>query len=273
MNARWRTASGRLDVSVPLYLGIVNVTPDSFSDGGRFLDPERALEHAQDLVTRGARMLDLGAESTRPGAGSLDESAEWARLATILEFLGQSLSNIPVSLDTRHAQTAKRGLASGVSVLNDVTSFSDPNLERLACKSTCGLIAMRSRSQGDGLYMPEYGGTGLDSAREAIRELQQIRDRLLKAGIDPERILLDPGFGFGTTYKEDLALWKALPELPSRLEWPVERFCIAVSRKRFLAWRADQPDMPPRDRDDLTHRAHEEALALGYRVFRTHSLP
>jgi dihydropteroate synthase len=101
-------------------------------------------------------------------------------------------------------------------------------------------------------------------------ELARVRDRLAEAGVTPGRILLDPGFGFGTTYQDDEALWLGLATLPARLDWPVDRFCLGLSRKRFLAWRADDPALPAADRDGLTARAHEEALALGFRVFRTH---
>jgi len=248
----WLTASGPQDLSAPLYLGIVNITPDSFSDGGVFQEPPRALAHATNLVSKGVPMLDVGAESTRPGAKRLEGTQEWARLEPVLSLFGQRLSSIPLSLDTRHPLPAERGLALGVAALNDVTGFSNPALLELASCSSCGLIAMRSRLQEGELVMPEYGGAGLRSADAAIRELALVRDRLLDAGIAPERILLDPGFGFGTTFQEDLALWAALPALPSLLDWPVQRFCIGVSRKRFLAWRANQPDLPPRDRDALT---------------------
>jgi dihydropteroate synthase len=97
-----------------------------------------------------------------------------------------------------------------------------------------------------------------------------VRDRLVEAGVTPGRILLDPGFGFGTTYQEDEALWRGLATLPARLDWPVDRFCLGLSRKRFLAWRAGDPALPAADRDGLTAHAHEEALALGFGVFRTH---
>lgn len=270
---RWLTTSGALDLSIPLFLGIINLTPDSFSDGGLNNSPSRALERAEALVSQGVSMLDLGAESTRPGAASLGEDQEWERLGPVLDLLGQQLSNIPLSLDTRHFAPAQKGLTCGVSVLNDVTGFSNPAMLELAQGSSCGLIAMRSRIREGSLFMPDYGGDGLDDAEEAIRELGMVRDRLLGAGIAPERVLLDPGFGFGTTFREDLALWNALPHLPSLLDWPVERFCIGVSRKRFLAWRSEQPGLAPIGRDELTRRAHTEAIGCGYRIFRTHSIP
>lgn len=267
---KWQTASGVLDLSVPLFLGILNVTPDSFSDGGEHLAPEQAVFHAGTLATEGARMLDLGAESTRPGASSVDGPQEWARLEPVLEGLTRAGNPLPLSLDTRHALPARMGLDHGIAVLNDVTGFSDPGMLALARGSACGLIAMRSRVRDGALEMPDYGGSEPRSAAGAILELAAVRDRLLGAGIAPERILLDPGFGFGTTFAEDLALWRSLPDLPRLLEWPVERFCIGVSRKRFLAWRAGQPSLPAPARDALTKSAHLEAMKHGYMVFRTH---
>jgi dihydropteroate synthase len=142
----------------------------------------------------------------------------------------------------------------------------------LAQAGDCGLIAMRSRPAGDGFLMPPYGGTGEPTADRAMAELARVRDRLLAAGISPGRVLLDPGFGFGTTFTEDQALWQALPGLPDHLGWPVGRFCIGISRKRFLAWRAGQPALAPSGRDGLTAAAHAETAAWGYKVFRTHAI-
>lgn len=256
----------------PLFLGILNLTPDSFSDGGRFLDPAAALAQARRLAEAGARMLDLGAESTRPGAEPMGPDAEWARLAPVIAPLRAARPDLPLSVDTRHAGVAGRALAAGVAVLNDVAGFSDPAMLELARTTGCGLIAMRSRPQGAGFLMPPYGADGKPGADAAVAELLAVRNRLLGAGIAPDRILLDPGFGFGTTFAEDLALWRALPDLPRRLDWPGDRFCLGISRKRFLAWRAGTPDLPPAERDPLTAAAHAEAAAWGYRVFRTHAI-
>jgi dihydropteroate synthase len=256
----------------PLFIGILNLTPDSFSDGGRFLAPEAALAQARALVAAGAGMLDLGAESTRPGAAPVTPAAEWGRLEPVLAALAAHLPVTPLSLDTRHAEVAARGLAAGVAVLNDVTGFSAPDMLDLACRSGCGLIAMRSRREGPGFHMPPYDDPAPRKAEAAFEELAAVRDRLRGADIADDRILLDPGFGFGTTYLEDLALWQALLRLPEALAWPVERFCLGISRKRFLAARAGTPGLPAGQRDALTAAAHAEARHLDYRVFRTHAI-
>jgi len=268
---QWLTGQGPAALGRPLYLGIVNITPDSMSDGGRFLDPAAAAAQGARLLGLGAGILDLGGESTRPGAAPVSPEQEWARLDPVLARLRLEVPQAPLSLDTRHAWVAEQGLSAGVAILNDVTGFTDPGMLGLARSSRCGLVAMRSRLAGGALVMPPYDQPDPDQPFAAIRELAAVRDRLLGAGIAPERILLDPGFGFGLGYAGDLALWKALAELPRALDWPVERFCIGISRKRFLAWRAGEPDRAPADRDGLTLQAHREALALGYRVFRTHA--
>jgi dihydropteroate synthase len=258
--------------SKPLFIGILNITPDSFSDGGLFLAPDAALARAQALVQTGARMLDLGAESTRPGAAPIDATTEWDRIESVLSTLRVALPKVPLSLDTRHAAVAARGLAAGIAVLNDVTGFSDPDMLALAVASDCGLIAMRSRRAGQGFHMPAYDDPAEKMAEAAIAELREVRDRLRGAGLPDSRVLLDPGFGFGTTYLEDLALWQALPRLPAALDWPVDRICLGLSRKRFLAAKAGVPELPPGQRDGLTASAHAEALRWGYRVFRTHAI-
>jgi dihydropteroate synthase len=254
-------------------MGILNLTPDSFSDGGRFMAPEAALAQAQLLLQAGARILDLGAESTRPGASAVTPDQEWSRLEPVLAALTDFLPGVPLSLDTRHPEVAARGLAAGASVINDVTGFSDPDMLALAASSACGLIAMRSRRSPDGsLHMPPYDDPTPKDEGVAFAELREVRDRLCLVGIGQERFLLDPGFGFGTTYLEDLALWRALPLLPERLAWPVERFCLGISRKRFLAARVGTPTLSPSERDGLTRSAHAETIPWGYRVFRTHCI-
>lgn len=268
----WRIATGTLSLEHPTYLGILNLTPDSFSDGGQYVEPEAAFGQALRLRHEGAALLDLGAESTRPGASPVLPEEEWNRLLPVLERLGHEMPGLPVSLDTRHVEVARRGLERGAAVINDVTGFSDPALLELVRNRNCGLIAMRSRLQSGALFMPDYAGPGEMTASRAITELAEIRDRLLNSGIQAERLLLDPGFGFGTTFGEDTAIWQALPDLPRLLDWPVERFCIGISRKRFLAWRAGSPTLSPGQRDPLTQEAHREAASWGYRVFRTHAV-
>ena len=259
--------------SGPFYIGILNITPDSFSDGGRFSDPHAALEQGRALVAAGAGMLDVGAESTRPGAAPIAAEEEWRRLEPVLALLRDELPATPLSLDSRRPWTAAKALDLGVAVLNDVTGFTDPAMLSLARAHGCGLIAMRSRSLDGELWMPSYDGPGSMVAEPAVLELLRVKQALLEAEIAPARFLLDPGFGFGTTFAEDRALWEALPDLPGLLEWPAQRFCIGVSRTRCVARAvATDPALPPAARDPATAMAHKEALARGFRVLRTHHI-
>jgi dihydropteroate synthase len=262
---------GALLTEGPLFIGILNLTPDSFSDGGRFMDPAQALAQARKLLGLGCRMLDLGAESTRPGAAPVAPNEEWSRLAPALAVLRRELPDVPLSLDTRHAGVAEQGLQAGISVLNDVTGFADPAMLALAASATCGLIAMRSRQRDGALYMPDYASGGPVPADGTLAELRALKTRLLDAGAAPQRLLLDPGFGFGTTFAEDAALWSALPQASESIPWPLDRLCMGISRKRFLAHRAGTPALPPMERDGLTAAAHAEAAAWGCQVFRTHA--
>lgn len=248
----------------PLFIGILNLTPDSFSDGGLHAAPEAALTRARALLAKGFRMLDLGAESTRPGADPLVEEEEWARLRPVMDLLRRELPGVPLSVDTRHAGTAARALDAGAAVLNDVTGFRDPTMLALAAHSGCGLIAMRSRMEGGKFIMPPYGGSGEITGYRARAELEAVRHRLNRAGIAGTRVALDPGFGFGTTYGEDAAIWRSLAEIPGPL-------CVGVSRKRFTAWHAGTPDLPAPDRDAITAALHAEAVAWGASIFRSHA--
>lgn len=262
-----------MNLTPPRILGILNLTPDSFSDGGEFLQSDRAIAQGRVLWDRGATHLDVGAESTRPGAAPITEDEEWMRLEPVLKALRMHLADLPLSLDTRHASVAARALAYGPAILNDVTGFRDPEYLAVAERSGALLLAMRSRMSGSTFLMPPYDGPGETTAERAIEELREVRDRLLAAGLPAERILLDPGFGFGTTWAEDRALWELLPQLPALLNWPAERFCIALSRKRFTAWMAGDPTLAPKERDLMTCQLHAKARLLGYGWYRTHTLP
>lgn len=255
----------------PLFIGILNITPDSFSDGGQHLTPEAALSHARQLLAKGFGMLDLGAESTRPGAEPLTPDGEWDRLHPVLELLHRELPAIPLSVDTRHSDVAALALAHGASVLNDVTGFQDEAMLSLAASTTCGLIAMRSRLEAGRFIMPPYGNAPAFPPEQLLSKLRVIAHRIHNAGIAQERVALDPGFGFGTTYQEDLALWDTLPESCAALGWPTDQLCLGISRKRFTAWKAGNPDLPARERDAITARLHQDAMGRGIRIFRSHA--
>jgi dihydropteroate synthase len=251
-------------------LAILNLTPDSFSDGGSHGDPADTADHVQLLLAQGAQIIDIGAESTRPGASPIEPYEEWARLAPVIGALRSENPDIVLSIDTRHHEVARMALDAGADIINDVTGFRDTKMLDLVSGSNCGLIAMRVRLRRGLLWMPDYCDPSPKDARPAIQEIGDARDRLLGAGIRPERILLDPGFGFGTTFLEDRAIWDALPGLPGLLDWPVERFCIGISRKRFVAHTFDVGGND--SLDAKSSDMHKMAMNYGYKVFRTHSV-
>jgi dihydropteroate synthase len=252
------------------YLGVLNLTPDSFSDGGAFIEPAKAIDHAAQLLAQGARVIDIGAESTRPGAEPISPHEEWSRIEPVLSRLIKHVQGCALSIDTRHPEVAAHALDLGADIVNDVTGFKDTRMLELAARSNCGLIAVRSRMKNGRLWMPDYDEPRPRIAEAAVQKLKIVKGRLLKAGVEPTRILLDPGFGFGTTFQEDLALWDALARLPIALGWPIERFCIGVSRKRFIAKLFGVSGQSALDAK--TDEMQKKAAKIGYKVFRTHSI-
>ena len=251
-------------------MAILNLTPDSFSDGGAFIEPENAIAQGKKLLAQGARIIDIGAESTRPGSRYVAPEEEWERLAPVINGLRRECQDCTMSIDTRHIEVASLALKAGADIINDITGFQDAEMLDLASHSNGGLIAMRIRLIDGQIFMPDYSDPSPKKADDAIGELKAVKDRLLNANIAPERILLDPGFGFGTTFLEDKAIWNALPQLPKLLNWPTERFCIGISRKRFVsrAFEVEGNGLL----DAKTAEMHEAAANIGYRVFRTHSV-
>jgi len=267
----WQLPCRQLDLGQRCYLAIINLTPDSFSDGGAFASPKDAIAYGEELLRQGAQILDLGAESTRPNSKPIGHEEEWGRIAPVLAPLKKNNPGCVLSIDTRSPYVASLALESGADIVNDVTGFQNPDMLEAAKKSDCGLIAMRSRIESGHIVMPEYFEPAPKTANAAMRELEIIKNVLLTASIEPDRILLDPGFGFGTTFLEDQSLWCALREMPSLLDWPVERFCIGISRKRFVAHKFGVQGNGSLDKK--TDELHSQAAEMGYKVFRTHSLP
>jgi len=222
---RTRTLSfGRL----PLLMGILNVTPDSFSDGGSYLDADAAVEHGLQLAAEGADILDIGGESTRPGAEPVDAQEELRRVSPVVEALCKQ-TDVPVSIDTSKAVVARSALDAGAEIINDITSLSnDPAMIPLAVETGCGVCAMHM--QGTPRTMqdePVYA----DVVAEVIEYLRSRRDILVTAGIAQDRIAVDPGIGFGKTTEHNLQLLANIRRL-HELGCPV---LIGHSRKRFLA--------------------------------------
>jgi dihydropteroate synthase len=212
---------------LPLLMGVVNVTPDSFSDGGRFFPPEAAIEHGLRLAGEGAAVLDIGGESTRPGAAPVDAQEEIRRIGPVVDALCNR-AGVPVSIDTSKASVARRAIDAGAEIINDISGLSaDPAMLPLAVATGCGVCLMHMQGQPRTMQdHPVYA----DVVAEVFEYLRARRDALLAAGVQPERIAVDPGIGFGKTTEHNLTLLADMRRFHA-LGCPV---LVGPSRKRFL---------------------------------------
>ncbi len=207
-------------------MGVLNVTPDSFSDGGLYLDPEAAIGHGRELVAAGAEILDVGGESTRPGAQEVSAEEELARIGPVVDELAGS--GVTVSIDTSKLVVAETALDAGAEIVNDVTALQgDPALGRLCAERGAGLILMHMRGTPRTMQEnPVYG----DVVEDVKAFLAERMEAAVSAGVDEERIWLDPGIGFGKTLGHNLELLRRLEELRS-LGRPL---VVGTSRKSFI---------------------------------------
>ena len=216
-----------------LVMGIVNVTPDSFSDGGRHAAAAAAVAHGLELVRQGADLLDIGGESTRPGAEPIGLDEELRRILPVVRDLA-TRTDVPLSIDTYKAETARQALASGAHVVNDVTALGDPDMAEVVRESGAGLVLMHMQGTPQTMQAnPVYDDVVADVARFLEARLQAAED----VGIAGSRVVLDPGVGFGKTAEHNLELLARLVEL-QRLGRPV---CLGVSRKGFLGGLLGRP--------------------------------
>ncbi|NHZ73599.1 MAG: dihydropteroate synthase [Nitrospirae bacterium] len=235
-------ASGRIleFERTPLVMGVLNLTPDSFSDGGLWMDPPRALARAEEMVAQGADLLDLGAESTRPGGGVYGTGAqgvpaeeELNRLLPVLEPL-RELVSVPLSVDTRKSTVARVALEAGADLINDISCLADPELAVVAAEWGSPLILMHSR--GDLASMQRQIHFD-DVVEDVIQELGEAADRACDRGVSRDKIVIDPGIGFGKNGPQILELLRRLGEL-QRLDLPI---LVGASRKSFIGAITDQP--------------------------------
>jgi dihydropteroate synthase len=260
---RWKLRTRELTFGrLPLLMGIVNVTPDSFSDGGKFFDPQQAIEQALRLVDEGADIIDIGGESTRPYSEKVVINEELRRVMPVLEALREKV-DVPISIDTSKAEIAKAALEIGAEIINDVTGLTgDPAMLELAMKSNAGVCAMHMQGTPQTMQdAPKYG----EVVAEIGEYLAQRKAALLDAGVELERICLDPGIGFGKTHQHNLTLmancWR-FHEIGCPL-------LVGHSRKGFLAKVIGDSD---RDRTAAT-AGSAIALALqGVQVIRVHDV-
>ncbi|MDR3233558.1 MAG: dihydropteroate synthase [Planctomycetaceae bacterium] len=254
----WQLRTQILQLDKPVFMGIVNVTPDSFSDGGHFFTTDNAVRHALELVRSGAGILDLGGESTRPGSSGVSADEELQRLLPVIEHLRRLKVSVPISVDTAKADVAQKVIRYGAEIINDVSGLADPAMIDVLRRSGAGYCL--THTQGIPKTMqdnPHYK----DVTQEVLAFLRERRSGLIASGIMPQRIAVDPGLGFGKTAEHN---WQLVEEMDKflALDSPL---LVGHSRKRFLAARFA-------DRDEGTHFVTKILLEKGVHIVRVHCL-
>ena len=265
---RIRLPSGTLVLGKrTLVMGVLNVTPDSFSDGGKFLQPETAIEQAFALERAGADLLDIGGESTRPGSAETPASQELDRILPVLEALRGRLK-IPVSVDTRRVTVAELALRAGAQIINDVSGLkSDPRVAEVAAHGHVPLILMHMRGEP---RIMQNGPFARDVVKDVMQDLRESVALARKAGVAKSQIILDPGVGFGKSYAQNYELLQKLAQL-AKLGYPL---LVGSSRKGFLGAtlaREGKPT-PPEERIWGTAATVTASILSGAHIVRVHDV-
>lgn len=262
----WRVRGRQLDVGRrTLVIGILNVTPDSFSDGGEFYDEELAIGHARRLIADGADMLDIGGESTRPGRPeTVSAEEETGRVLPVLKAVKREFPDVLISIDTYKANVAQQALAAGADVINDVTALRrSPEISQHIAAAGAGLILMHMLGEPQAMQdNPQYADVVVD-IRNFLRERMQFA---MGAGVPEACIAIDPGIGFGKSLDHNVQILAGLEYL-RLLQRPI---CVGASRKGFLGKLTG--DLPVGEREDATVAAHCAAVLNGASIIRTHDV-
>lgn len=251
-----------------LVMGILNVTPDSFSDGGAHDTVETAIAHGRRLLAEGADVIDVGGESTRPGAHAVSPEEEQARILPVVEAL--LAEGAVVSVDTMHTATARAALEVGPVIVNDVSGLvHEPDMPALIAQTGAPYVVMHNRGNPQTMdALTDYR----DTVEDVVRELQEVVDRFLAAGAAPEQLILDPGLGFAKAGEQNWELLRGLDRMQA-LGFPV---LVAASRKRFLGTLLAGPDgadPAPAERDHATAAVSAISAAHGAWGVRVHDVP
>jgi dihydropteroate synthase len=250
-----------------LVMGVLNVTPDSFSDGGKFLDTGRAAEHAMAMQFAGADLLDIGGESTRPGSSRISAEEELARVLPVLQGL-RGVLKIPISIDTQKPEVAEPALEAGAEIINDISGLrSDPRLAKLAARCGVPLVLMHMRGEPGTM---QRTGFARDVLKDVVAALRKSVSIARKAGVEKSRIILDPGIGFGKSFAQNYELLEKLPQL-AKLGYPL---LVGTSRKGFLGatLARDGKPAPPEDRIWGTAATVTAAILNGAHIVRVHDV-
>jgi dihydropteroate synthase len=247
----------------PMVMGILNVTPDSFHDGGRYVDPARALERASLMVDAGADWIDVGGESTRPGAPPVDAEQERARVVPVIHALRRAHPQLPISVDTTKASVARAAIEAGASAVNDVSALADPELVGVVAGAGCGLMLMHMQgTPGTMQRAPHYD----DVVAEVRDHLLARAELAVQGGVGKDLIMIDPGIGFGKTLQHNLALLRALPSFVAT-GLPV---LLGASRKSFIGQVLELPDTADRLEGSLA--VASLAAWMGVAMLRVHDV-
>ena len=251
-----------------LLMGVLNVTPDSFSDGGKYLDSEAAVAHALEIERDGADILDIGGESTRPGAAPVTVEEELRRILPVFQGLRNKL-RIPISVDTRRSDVAEAALAAGAEIINDVSALRmDPRMAEVACRARSPLILMHMRGTPQTM---QRGPFARDVIRDVTAGLRGAAARARRAGVRKTQLLLDPGIGFGKKHEQNFEILARLPEF-ARLGCPI---VIGTSRKAFLGKALARPGekpAPPEERTLGTAATVTASILGGAHIVRVHDV-
>jgi len=263
----WQTARGSVFLDRPILVGILNVTPDSFSDGGRYTGIDAALVHAEHLLGAGANILDIGGESTRPGrTEDVPAAEELRRIVPVVQALARNYPELVISIDTVKASVARAALDAGAAVVNDISALRlDPAMAATIAAAGAGVILMHSRGAILEVASYQHADYGGDVVGGVLAELSAALALAVGAGIGLDATAIDPGFGFAKTTPQNLLLFDQLPAL-SALGRPV---LVGPSRKRFLA---TSSGVAVEDRDRVTATACAMAYERGARLFRVHNV-
>jgi dihydropteroate synthase len=254
---------GRLDFSAGcVVMGVLNVTPDSFSDGGQFLDMDKAIEHGLKMAAEGAAIIDIGAESTRPGAEPVTVDEQIRRVIPVIEALCKRIE-VPISIDTNSSEVAKAALEAGAAIINDITAFSDERMGELAAEQQVPAILMHMQGTPATMQIePKYE----DVVGEVLQFLLERAQRAEKFGIMKERIFLDPGIGFGKTLEHNLLLLRNIDKFVTT----GYRVLVGTSRKSFIGKITDKNK--PADRIFGTAASVALCVDKGVSIVRVHDV-
>jgi len=261
---KWRCQNTLYDLSREgVIMGILNVTPDSFSDGGKFDRLENAVARAGEILAEGAGIIDIGGESTRPGADRVNDEDEQGRVIPVIEAVLKSFPEAVISIDTSKVSVAQAAVSAGAKIINDVTGFQDPGMIRVAAETGAGIVVMHMQgTPGTMQKNPTYK----DVVGEVCRFFEDKHRELLAAGVDPETVTYDPGIGFGKTLDHNLALLKNIDQL----EVESRPILLGVSRKSFIGKILGSDRIE--DRSWPTVAITSNAREQGVRLHRVHEV-